>query len=476
MRKKNTFRKTDSLLSLSELKNINYGEISPELANIYARLIKGRSDFQDVMGNVFQSLVQISSMDLALGHYSEQLRQISDHVASATGTIHNAAGEASTVADLVSGQHEQLTNTIVTASDESGNVYQKIDEGQRELTQIKNLSTDTIENSKKMKADMDRLSHIIGQMTEVIEGINQISSQTNLLALNASIEAARAGDAGKGFAVVADEIRNLAEETKNLTSNMDSFVADIYSASEKSVESVSSTIVSLETVTDKIGCVWGINEENRTHVKSITDEISSLAAVSEEISSSLIELESRVAEIDSQCESLQSDTELLSVHGSELDGIVGPIENIEKILDDSAKIMGKMSGDSFYRLEPQNFSVHIDNAVKAHKSWLQNLKRIVDEQVILPLQTDDKKCGFGHFYHSIVPTEPEIKKIWLSLGEKHSKFHSYGKKALDALFAQDFAGAKKIYEEAAAYSEVLIKELEKIKELLGSQIFNGHDV
>ena len=31
---------------------------------------------------------------------------------------------------------------------------------------------------------------------------------------------------------------NLAEETKNLTSNMDSFVADIYSASEKSVESV----------------------------------------------------------------------------------------------------------------------------------------------------------------------------------------------------------------------------------------------
>ncbi|MCI8307976.1 MAG: hypothetical protein HFH14_08025 [Lachnospiraceae bacterium] len=466
MRMKKNSKKSDSLLSLSEMKDVDYGEISPELADMYSRLIKGRSDFQDVMGNVFQSLVQISSMDLALTHYSKQLRQISDHVASATGTIHNAAGEASAVADLVSGQHEQLTNTIVEASDESGNVYQKIDDGQRELTQIKNLSTGTIDSSRQMKEDMDRLSHIISQMTEVIEGINQISSQTNLLALNASIEAARAGDAGKGFAVVADEIRNLAEETKNLTSNMDSFVADIYSASEKSAASVSSTIISLETVTEKIGRVWSINEENRAHVKRITDDISSLAAVSEEISSSLIELESRVAEIDSQCDSLQSDTELMSGHGHELEAIVGPIESIEKVLDDSAKVMGRMSSDSFYRLEPGNFGVHIDNAVKAHKSWLKNLKRIVDEQIILPLQTDDKKCGFGHFYHAIIPSEPQIKKIWLSLGEKHRKFHSYGKKALDALFAQDFDGAKKIYEEAAAYSEILIKDLEKIKELL----------
>ena len=468
MRKKNTSKKTDGFLLLSQMKNTDYGDISPELAEIYSRLKKGRSDFQDVMTDVFQSLVQISSMDLSLSHYSEQLQHISDHVASATGTIHNAAGEASAVADVVSKQHEQLTNTIVDASEESGNVYGKIDEGQKELTQIKNLSTETIDISKQMKEDMDRLSHIINQMTEVIEGINQISSQTNLLALNASIEAARAGEAGKGFAVVADEIRNLAEETKNLTSNMDSFVADIYSASEKSVESVGSTIISLETVTEKIGCVWGLNEENRAHVKKITENISSLAAVSEEISSSLIELESRVAEIDNQCESLRSDTELLSRHGHELDGVVGPLENIEKILDDSAKTMGRMSNDSFYRLEPENFCMHIDNAVKAHKSWLQNLKRIVDEQVILPHQTDDKKCGFGHFYHAIMPTEPEIKKIWLSLGEKHKKFHSYGKKVLDALFAQDFDGAKKIYDETAAYSEVLIKELEKIKELLGN--------
>ncbi len=314
---------------------------------------------------------------------------------------------------------------------------------------------------------MNQLSDIISQMNNVIAGINSISSQTNLLALNASIEAARAGDAGKGFAVVAEEIRQLADETQNLTASMGHFVTDIHTASEKSVKSVDTTIDSLQTVTQKISHVWELNEDNRKKLEKITNNISSLAGLSEEISSSIIELESRAADIEGQCGVLHEDTVRLQEHGRDINNIVAPLESIETKLDDSAKIMGIMTKDAFYELENKNFAEYIDKAITAHKNWLGNLERIVKEKTILPLQINDRKCGFGHFYYAMNPTNPEILKIWKELGEKHKKFHSYGKQALEALFDEDYTKAERVYQEAVQHSATLRQDLDAVKKALG---------
>ena len=122
---------------------------------------------------------------------------------------------------------EELTNTIIKVSEETDEVYRKIETGQGELTAIRDLSDQAIEVSQEMGKDMDDLFEVINHMNDVISGIESISRQTNLLALNASIEAARAGRAGRGFAVVADEIRALAEETQKLTGSMGDFVEGI---------------------------------------------------------------------------------------------------------------------------------------------------------------------------------------------------------------------------------------------------------
>lgn len=456
----------DLLQSVSRMEEADYGRKFPELEQIYNRLVSGRSNFEDVMEIIFEALMKISSLDLALKHYSEMLQNISDSVSDATELIHSAAGDATMMAESVSHQHEELTNTIIDASEESSNVYQKIDEGQQELTGVRDLSSETISNSQEMQRDMEKLMYVITQMDEVITGINAISNQTNLLALNASIEAARAGEAGKGFAVVADEIRNLSDETKKLMGNMGNFVQDIRNASAKSVASVDGTIQSLETVTDKINHVWSLNEDNRKHVGKITDNISSLAALSEEISSSMIELESRSAQIDEQCGVLKEDTEQLRERGHEIDNIVVPLEAIEQGLDDSAKLMGEMSRDAFYAMEKAKFIVYINNAISAHRKWVENLGTIVQGRVILPLQLNDRKCGFGHFYYAINQVFPEIQGLWNQLGEKHKKLHAFGRQVVDALFAQDFEKAEQVYQEAEQYSEVLIQDLEEIKKAL----------
>jgi methyl-accepting chemotaxis protein len=65
------------------------------------------------------------------------------------------------------------------------------------------------------------------QIGEIIATVNDIAAQSNMLALNASVEAARAGEHGKGFAVVAAEVRNLAEQSRQATDQVETILSDI---------------------------------------------------------------------------------------------------------------------------------------------------------------------------------------------------------------------------------------------------------
>jgi methyl-accepting chemotaxis protein len=56
------------------------------------------------------------------------------------------------------------------------------------------------------------------------------------LALNAQIEAARAGERGRGFTVVADEVRDLADQSRQSTSDVRIILKAIQRASSEAVD------------------------------------------------------------------------------------------------------------------------------------------------------------------------------------------------------------------------------------------------
>ncbi len=276
--------------AVSKLKAADYSA-EPELNGIYERLAGGRKQFAELFEKNIKAVMQISSLDLTMQHQTDKIIDISQQVTNATETIFGSAVGAA------SNQHEELANTIVSVSGETDDVYQKIEAGQQELTSIKDLSQQTIEASREMQKNMDELFGIIDHISGIISGIGNISMQTNLLALNASVEAARAGEAGKGFAVVANEIRELSQETQQLTSGMEDFVKSMKDASKKSIESANGTIESLASMSDRIKHVWALNDENHAAVSRINDSVSSLAAVSEEISSSMTEMQNQFYEL-----------------------------------------------------------------------------------------------------------------------------------------------------------------------------------
>lgn len=454
--------------SVAQLKPADYSR-DRELESIYQRLSSGRLQFEKALECNLKALMQISSLDLTMENRTENMINLSNHVAEGTKIALQAADHTQNVTAEVASQHEELTHNIVLAAEETSDVNEKIEEGQEELTLIKDLSNQAICVSKEMQEDMNELFEVINRMNEVIAGINAISAQTNMLALNASIEAARAGEAGRGFAVVADEIRELAEETRKLTGNMGEFVEGISSASRKSTKSAASTIEALGTMTEKIGTVWELNEVNKENVSKVTESINSIAAVSQEISSSMSELETQAASIHQQCGQIKDDSDHMRDVSGQLKAVIKPLVEIEQILDGGTKNMGKMTEDVFYMLECKEFAKYISNAITAHQVWLEKLKDMVKERIITPLQLDSTKCGFGHFYYSMQPKDPQISSIWDGLGEKHKKFHGYGSSVIKALYDEDIEKAEKICREAEDYSTVLISDLEKIK-----QILQGH--
>lgn len=441
-------KKAVLIKAVSELKAADYSR-EPELKCIYQRLTNSRKQFAEILEKNINAVMQISSLDLTMQHQTERIVDISNSVAKATETIFGNS------ADMANNQHEELTNTIILASSETSEVYKKIEISQNELTNIKELSSQTMEISREMQKDLDYLFQIINRMNDVITSINSISLQTNLLSLNASIEAARAGEVGKGFAVVADEIRGLAEETHKLTDSMGEFVENIKEASQKSVTSTTNTINALDSMAEKISNVWALNDENQTHIAMINDSMSSITAVSEELSSSMTQMEDQ----------LRNSTEFMQNVSNDLRKAIEPVVEIEKTLDDTVRQMGSMTDDAFFHLENQEFAKYVRNAISAHRTWLGNLQKMTQSRTIMPLQIDSSKCGFGHFYYAMTPKIPEMIPIWKGLEEKHKRFHKFGTDVINAINSSDYFRAEQLCRDAENYSKELIADLEKLLQL-----------
>jgi methyl-accepting chemotaxis protein len=80
---------------------------------------------------------------------------------------------------------------------------------------------------------IDELQRSVGQISQILNVIEEVTNRTNLLSLNAAIIAAQAGEQGAGFTVVADEIRELAERTRGSTKEIGTIIKAVQGGSRR---------------------------------------------------------------------------------------------------------------------------------------------------------------------------------------------------------------------------------------------------
>ncbi len=434
----------------------------PEAAQLQRRLQAGRDNFNQLVKSVFSSVMKISALDLVMHDCTERMTEVNQNLCRVSReVVETARTTEENMAEVVS-VHESFNENIQQVAELAGEMSSKVSDSSSELNAIVEKSEVTMQNSDEMKQDMEQLMSVLNNMTEVISGINSISSQTNLLALNASIEAARAGDAGRGFAVVAEQIRNLAEETQQLTASMGGLVNRIEEASRMTHASLDKTVEEIGEMRENLFKVLDNNQKNERSIAEIADSVTTIAASGQEIFSSVTTVQEQVSRLTGECDSLNQQAEDVSQISQDLKAGTQPVAVVEKELDDTAKQMGNMVQDVFYMLDNQVFITTVQNAIQAHQNWLKSLDNMVRTHQCSPLQTDDTKCAFGHFYHAMRPKNQTIVPVWNGLGEKHRMFHSLGKSAMVAIEQGDYSKAEREYQHAANLSKELIGEFNKI--------------
>ena len=441
------------------------GKQDPEALQIQQRLNAGRTEFNKLVQGVFASVMKISALDLSLHDCTDRLTDISSSVHDVAEKVVGASRETEeNMADVVS-VHEGFTQNAISISEAISDMNEQMSISTAELQEIVSESENTIRNSNDVKQDMELLVNVLNSMNEVIKGINSISTQTNMLALNASIEAARAGESGRGFAVVAQQIRGLAEETNKLTTDMDGLVSRIGEASKKSSESLDKTVVKLSEMQENLSKVLEINQTNKKNLLEISGSVTTIAASGEEIFSSVTNVQNQMSELSEDCVMLEEQVAAMSRVSNDLQTSASPVKEVEKELDNAAKRMGIMVNDVFYMLDNQIFLNAVQNAIGAHQKWLDTLKSMVAERECKPLQLDDTKCAFGHFYYAMKPRNKAVVEIWAGLGEKHRRFHGYGQSVINAIKRGNYESAQQDIKEAKNLSDELIKDFNKIIEI-----------
>ena len=448
--------------AISELRPMEKAAGSPELLAVHSRLLKGRTAFEHVITGSMASAMSISNLDLQVSDRVEELTGICGNLSETAHELSDISAETANVTKEVAVAHDLLASSITEISGDTMECLQAIEKSEDNIVNIEKLSKEAEADSKQMQDDMSELMSVIGHMQAVVDSINAISGQTNLLALNASIEAARAGEAGAGFAVVAEEIRQLADQTKALTSNMAEFISSIHTASKKSVESVDTTVGALHQINENLTVIVEGNIENRKRLQAINENLTNIAATSEEISSSMNEVENHTAQLDERVYSMSLDAKNLEAVSGHLGEVVKPMVQIEETLKATNKKMGQMALDAFYMPSNEVFINAVESAVNAHKNWLVNLDNMVTAGKAQPLQTNDHRCAFGHFYYSVQPKNAEILKIWADLRDKHKQFHANGGQAIVLLKKGDQAKAREYYNRAVDVSKGLLNDFDRL--------------
>ncbi len=157
---------------------------------------------------------------------------------------------------------------------------------------------------KDMLSSMGKINETSGNVSKVINTIDEIAFQTNLLALNAAVEAARAGKYGKGFAVVAEEVRNLASRSaqaaKDTTTLIESSIKEVETGmknSKQTADILTQIISKIETVNDMIDEIANISKEQKDAVDEINAGLTQInnsvqqnSAISQEVATSTRDL------------------------------------------------------------------------------------------------------------------------------------------------------------------------------------------
>lgn len=429
----------------------------------FEQLVANEQRMANAAKKVLEIASSISTFDVEMSFMSKQLQKFAEELANLSENNLAIVQETTATMNQV---NETIDTTAVTLNHLSDNTQEltvKNNDSKVLLNDVFDLKEHVIQDTNIMSEKIDQLVSLSAEVGKIVDSVQGIANQTNLLALNAAIEAARVGEQGKGFSVVAEEVRKLADDTKNNLDGMRSFVENIYNAAHEGKSSVKRTLEStnhmgekIDVVSDTVGKNIGMLQLFVSDVKHIHESMDGIRLAANEINKAM-EASSADAE---RFSNMTRDFHQNAVEGAQYAKNISDID--DKLSDVTADMFAGLH-DGRHAVTNQEVQAVLEKAEKAHIAWVENVKNMVRNMELQPVQTNPHKCGFGHFYYVLDISHPELKADWDKLSELHANFHKTGDSIIEAITKKNQQLAQSYFKEAESLSQELLSVIKRLE-------------
>ncbi|MCG9726266.1 methyl-accepting chemotaxis protein [Vibrio brasiliensis] len=209
-----------------------------------------KDEYGDVARELEKTRVQLQEMIRLQIDASQELSGLTEVMTLSMSETKESAQEEFNEIDQLATAMSEMTSTVQTVAGHAQNASSLTENASGQAATGQRFVQDTVLKISELSKDISASAQAVNQVEESVDSIGSvvgtiqgISEQTNLLALNAAIEAARAGEAGRGFAVVADEVRNLAQRTQQATVEIQEMISQLQSSANSAVELMEKSVV-----------------------------------------------------------------------------------------------------------------------------------------------------------------------------------------------------------------------------------------
>jgi methyl-accepting chemotaxis protein len=453
--------------------------IHKTLFKTFDKLLKSEEKMSENSKKMINITSSLSNYDVEMTHSSYKLIKFADDMSSISESNLSIVEQITANMNEVNETISNTSDTMNRVHKSSKDLVQKNDESILQLNEVNLLKEDVIKDAIIMSEQIKLLVDMATKVNEIVSGVESIADQTNLLALNAAIEAARAGETGRGFAVVADEIRKLADNTKTSLKDMRTFVNNIQQAANGGQESMNNTISSTNSMNLKLDNISDTIKENVSMLKNTIKDVDKITESLGDIGEAVDQINQAMDASTKDAEKLNSMTQVIHADAIKSKESANQISKIDEELSVIVRDMISSLNGGKNAITNEELLTNLLKAKEAHSSWMKNLKRMVDEMKVYPIQVNSQKCAFGHFYHSINVAHSDIAKEWADIDKVHNELHSMGTKVIGVINIVDSIQANNLYLDTEKLSKKIFSLIDNVIEVieknsnLGIEILRG---